>query len=93
MTQDPRKLAKIMLPASYPRRTVDELLDCMLHYVDKAFRNLENKQYPDAAHLNEVGRMVTMATQLKSALSKSRETDPSTLSDEQLEAAVKNHAV
>ncbi len=88
MNQDPRK---IMLPASYPKRTVDELLEAMLTYIDKAFRNLENKQHPDASHLNEVGRLVTMATQLKTGLSKGdKDKDPSSMSDEQLRDFVAN---
>ena len=88
MKNDPRK---IMLPASYPKRTAEELLEAMLTYTDKAFRNLENKQHPDAQHLGEVGRLVTMATQLKSALAKKpAEQDPSNMTEEQLRDFVRN---
>lgn len=88
MNQDPRK---IMLPASYPKRTAEELLEAMLTYVDRAFRNLENKQNPDVSHLNEVGRLVTMASQIKTALArKANEQDPSSMSDEQLRDFVGN---
>lgn len=88
MKQDPRK---IMLPASYPKRTAEELLEAMLTYVDRAFRNLENKQNPDVSHLNEVGRLVTMASQIKTALArKVNEQDPANMSDEDLVNFVKN---
>lgn len=87
MNQDPRK---ILLPASYPRRTVDELLDAMLHYVDKTFRTMENAKNPSVSHLAELGKLVTSAVQLKNALSKTPEIDPDGMTEEQLRKLAEN---
>jgi hypothetical protein len=76
---------KIIASPDLPRRSLDEVLDAMAAYVDRAFRNLEAEKRPTATHLGEVQRLVSMATQLKTALSKAgHDADPRDIDEDDL---------